>query len=154
MFDQIKMIKNFLLHFENTVLLVLNVGTSWHVNWLPESSSSVCDCRRNARSSSTLPYLDPILFCLAFNNICSSALLGFTRNSKIYFIITANDIEVWLYDISFCECWHFERKCNEIQRKFINLGGLSRLYIWILCFDYYFWNWQYFLSGKQWCTTQ
>ena len=93
MFDQMNMIKNFLLHFDTTVLLVLNEGTSWDVNWLPESSSSFWDCRRNARSSSSLPYLDPILFCFAFNNICNSTLLGFTRNSKIYFIITTNDME-------------------------------------------------------------
>ena len=145
MFDQIKMIKNFLLHFENTVLLVLNVGTSWHVNWLPESSSSFWDCRRNARSSSSLPYLDPILFCLAFNNICSSALLGFTRNSNIYFIITTNDMEDLVVRCIILWVLTFRKKMQRNSMKVYYLGGLSRRYIWILSFKNSFWNWQYFL---------
>ena len=142
-----KMIKNFVLHFDcSTVLLVLNEGTSWHVNWLPESSSSFCDCRRNARSSSTLPYLDPILFCLAFNNICSSVLLSFTRNSKIYFIITTNDMEDLVVRYIILWVLTFRKKMQRNSMKVYYLGGLSRRYIWIISFNLYFWDWQYFLS--------
>ena len=147
MFDQMKMIKNFVLHFDcSTVLLVLNEGTSWHVNWLPESSSSFWDCRRNARSSSSLPYLDPILFCFAFNNICNSTLLGFTRNSKIYFIITTNDMEDLVVRYIILWVLTFRKKMQRNSMKVYYLGGLSRRYIWIISFNLYFWDWQYFLS--------